>query len=148
MDATGDDARVRRRVKLSLPMEPDFELVATETASVVAQLVGLSEDAIDELRMAVIEACINAFEHSKSNDGKVDVTIEDREDRIVIVIEDRGEGFDYDPKAVAPRTVAGGRKRGFGLRIIQEMMDDVKVETSESGTRIIMVKLVPGKGAS
>ena len=45
-----------KQVTLSLPMEQDFELVATETASALASLSGLSVDAVDEVRMAVIEA--------------------------------------------------------------------------------------------
>ena len=121
-------------------MEQDFELVATETASALAELRGLAPDQIDEIRIAVIEACINAFEHSHSKDRKVDVTIEPGDDQIVITIEDRGQGFKKDPKSLGPRAESSGRRRGFGLRIIHEMMDEVKVDSSDGGTRIVMVK--------
>lgn len=121
-------------------MEQDFELVATEAASALAQLRGLEPDQIDEVRIAVIEACINAFEHSHSDDRKVDVTINAEDDRLVITIEDHGEGFCCDPGSTRPRSTPGGRRRGFGLRIIREMMDEVKVMTSDKGTKIVMVK--------
>lgn len=129
-----------KRITLTLPMEPDFELVATETASALAELNGLEADQIDEIRIALIEACINAFEHSNAPDGKVDVTLEAEQDRLVIVVEDHGRGFCCDPAGEKPRSTRSGRKRGFGLRIIKEMMDEVRVESSDGGTRIVMIK--------
>ncbi len=129
-----------KQVTLSLPMEQDFELVATETASALASLCGLSVDAVDEVRMAVIEACINAFEHSRADDRRVDVTIDPSPDELTITIEDHGLGFCCDPKKPAPSRREAGRKRGFGLSIMKAMMDEVSVETSEQGTRIILVK--------
>ncbi len=134
----------RHEVKLTLPMGQDFELVATEAASAYASICGCSEDAVDEIKMAVIEACINAFEHSKARHRKIEISIGMEQDRLVIVIEDRGQGFRRDPVEAGPRTTPEGRKRGFGLAIIRAMMDDVKVQTTKRGTRIEMVKLKPG----
>ncbi|MFN7974294.1 MAG: ATP-binding protein [Acidobacteriota bacterium] len=128
------------KVTLSLPMEPDFELVATDMASALAGLKDFPSDKIDEIKMAVIEACINAFEHSQSRDRKITVSIDPRPDRLIIVISDRGHGFGIDPAAAGPRELPSGRRRGFGLRIIKAMMDDVKVESDDRGTRIVMVK--------
>ncbi len=54
-------------VELKLPVLPDMELSATKTAEVVAKHMDLSEDKCAEISMALIEACINAFEHSGSN---------------------------------------------------------------------------------
>ena len=48
-----------------------MELAATQTSEVVAKHMGLSQDQSDEIKMALIEACINAFEHSKTEEGQV-----------------------------------------------------------------------------
>ena len=55
-------------VELTLPGMQDMELAATKTAEVIAKRMDLDEDKTDEISMALIEACINAFEHSKSKD--------------------------------------------------------------------------------
>ena len=55
------------KVELTLPIIEDMELAATKTAEVVAKRMGLDEIKTAEINMALIEACINAFEHSKSD---------------------------------------------------------------------------------
>ena len=54
-------------VELTLPVLPDMELAATKTAEVVAKHMDLSDEKSAEISMALIEACINAFEHSGTN---------------------------------------------------------------------------------
>ena len=63
-----------REVKLTLPMAPDMEVVASQAASSLATFIGMSPDRVDEVRLAVVECCINAFEHSRSAERKVDIT--------------------------------------------------------------------------
>ena len=53
-------------VELKLPILKNMELVATQTADVVSKHMQLSEEKSGEISMALIEACINAFEHSES----------------------------------------------------------------------------------
>ncbi len=47
-------------VELTLPVLPDMELAATNTAEVVAKHMGLNEEKSAEISMALIEACINS----------------------------------------------------------------------------------------
>ena len=85
----------------------------------------------------MVEACINATEHSLSPDRKIyqKFTVED--DRIIITISNRGLRL-ADKKAteVAP---AEGR-RGWGLKLMKNLMDEVKFEQTDDGTRISMTK--------
>jgi anti-sigma regulatory factor (Ser/Thr protein kinase) len=55
---------ILREVTLALPMAPDMELEASKTAAAIAESIRMSPDRIDEVRQALIEACINALEHS------------------------------------------------------------------------------------
>ena len=56
-------------VELTLPVMQDMELAATKTAEVIAKRMDLDGEKTAEISMALIEACINAFEHSKSKDN-------------------------------------------------------------------------------
>ena len=96
--------------------------------------------------MAVVEACINSFEHSRAPDRKVYITFSvlgDRKpERLQIVIRDTGVGF--NPGTVAKPTIQeklkAESKRGWGLQIIQGLMDDVEISSTDEGTTIVMTK--------
>ena len=86
-------------VELTLPVMDDMELAATKTAEVVAKRMGLDDIKTAEINMALIEACINAFEHSKSKEN-VYITYVIEKDNLVIKVGDRGVGFDSEVVAI------------------------------------------------
>lgn len=138
-----------REVELTLPMVPDMEIAASETAAAMARYMGLPHDKIDEVRLAVVEVCINAFEHSKANDRKVYMTLSilgpspDAPTELRISIRDRGVGFDPDSLR-DPRIedkLRARSKRGWGMTIIHGLMDRVAIQSDEEGTEIVMSKL-------
>ena len=80
-------------VELKLPVLPDMELSATKTAEIVAKHMELSEEKSAEISMALIEACINAFEHSESN-KQIEIHFRIKGDELEIQVTDKGKGFD------------------------------------------------------
>lgn len=137
---------VLREVTLTLPMVPNMEIEASETATAMAEAMNMSADKVDEIRMAVVEACINALEHSRSRDANVYLTFEmlgtsDPESLRITVI-DHGVGF--DPRSIEVPTIEekinADRKRGWGLQIIRGLMDDVEIESGVDGTTLVMTK--------
>lgn len=142
-----------REVTLTLPMLPDMEVAASKTVTALAEFMEMSQDRIDEVRMAVLEACINAFEHSKSDDGKVLITFSvlgraEEPEKLQIRIEDSGVGF--DPEDVAePRIedkLKAESKRGWGLKIIRSLMDEVDIRSNAKGTTVTMSKYRANRG--
>lgn len=141
-----ENSFVLREVTLTLPMLPDMEIAASKTATAMAEFMHMSSDRIDEVRMAVVEACINSFEHSRAEDRKVYITFtvlgEEQPERLQIVLRDTGVGF--DPKDVARPSIEeklkAESKRGWGLQIIRGLMDDVEISSSDQGTQIVMTK--------
>ncbi|HEY4574962.1 MAG TPA: ATP-binding protein, partial [Thermoanaerobaculia bacterium] len=103
---------------------------------------------IDEVRMAVVEACINALEHSHASDGEVYVTFQvvgeagDAE-KLRILVRDNGIGF--SPNDLEEPTMAGKlksvHKRGWGLKIIRGLMDEVEIQSGADGTTVVMSKM-------
>jgi anti-sigma regulatory factor (Ser/Thr protein kinase) len=119
-----------------------MELIATQTAEVISRHMNLTEDQAGEISMALIEATINAFEHSKAeNNVFVKFLIED--DYLVIKVIDQGIGFDKTkveiPK-IENKIGKDERKRGWGLQLIQELMDSVEFESNDEGTTVTMKK--------
>ena len=130
------------RVELTLPIIPDMELAATKTAEVVAKHMKLNEEKSGEISMAIIEATINAFEHSESDAGNVEIHFVIESDTLVIKVTDKGKGFDPS-KVKIPKIeekLGADRKRGWGLKLIQELMDTVEYESTPEGTTVTMTK--------
>ncbi|MCB1007516.1 MAG: ATP-binding protein [Acidobacteria bacterium] len=127
-------------------MAPDMEIVASQAASAMATFVGMSPDRVDEVRMAVVEACINAFEHSHASERKVEITFRlfgaAGPERLEIRVHDRGVGFHPDrvEEPNLAEKLKGERKRGWGLKIIQGLMDEVEILSGSQGTTVVMSK--------
>jgi serine/threonine-protein kinase RsbW len=139
---------VLKEVMLALPMVPEMEIEASRTATAIAESIRMSPDRIDEVRMAVVEACINALEHSHASDREVYVTFqllgeEGDPDKLRIMVRDTGVGF--SPDGVAEPTMEGKikavRKRGWGLKIIRGLMDEVEIVSGPDGTTVVMSKM-------
>jgi serine/threonine-protein kinase RsbW len=132
------------QVDLTVPMLPDQELVAAMAADQVAQNLGFERKAADEIRLAVIEACINAFEHSDSPDRRVYINFLCDDDKLLVVVRDFGKGF--DPICVKEPNIREKlkaiRRRGWGLMLIRKLMDEVEfVDVApECGTLLRMTK--------
>ena len=128
-------------VELKLPVLPDMELSATKTAEIVAKHMELSEEKSAEISMALIEACINAFEHSESN-KQIEIHFRIKGDELEIQVTDKGKGFDKS-KVKIPKIeekIGSDHKRGWGLKLIKELMDTVEFESSSEGTTVTMTK--------
>lgn len=129
---------------LTAPNIPEMELMVSEIASSIAASAKLTHDQVDEIKMAVIEVCLNSFEHSKSNDKYVIVKFLPLEDGLRITIQDKGVGFD-PLKVKAPdlnKIISGEEKRhrGWGLKIVNSLMDEVKIDSGIDGTIITLFK--------
>ena len=128
-------------VDLVIPMIPEMELTASTTAEAVGNFMRLNSDQIDEIKIALIEACINSFEHSQSQNRRVNINFEISSEQLTIQISDEGQGFDLDQVRTEIKDRRDkNEKRGWGLKIMQELMDEVRVESGDKGTTITMVK--------
>lgn len=139
---------VLREVTLTLPMSADMEVQASQSASALARSIAMSAEKVDEVRLAVVEACINAFEHSHAEDSRVEITFcilgqPDQPVALEIRVHDSGVGF--SPDTLVEPTIAdklkAARKRGWGLKIIRGLMDEVEIDSGKQGTTVVMRKL-------
>jgi serine/threonine-protein kinase RsbW len=139
-----------REVHLTIPVAPEMEIAATAQVAAIGEWMELGRDKIDEVKMAVVEACINAFEHSGTPDHKVELKFRVATDAganggrtyLEVDVLDNGHGFDPS-RVTAPEIgekLRAPHKRGWGLRIIRSLMDDVRIESGERGTMIVMRK--------
>ncbi|MEP7036888.1 MAG: ATP-binding protein [Acidobacteriota bacterium] len=136
-EETGGERQKANEYEIIVPMGDETELIAAHAVEEIARRHHFNPKAINQIKTALVEAYINATEHSQSPDRKIyqKFTVED--DKIVIVISNRSLRLS-DKKAREIKTDEG--RRGWGLKLMQNLMDEVKFEQVDDGTRISMIK--------
>jgi serine/threonine-protein kinase RsbW len=127
-----------------VPMGEDNELVAANTVEQIARRLNFRPEALNQIKTAIVEACINASEHSFSPDRKIYQRFRVENDRLVVTISSRGivpshigtDNNHYDTADTVEE------RRGWGLKLIRSLMDEVEFERVDEGTRLRMTKYV------
>ena len=123
--------------EITLPMGDESELIAAHTLEEIAKRHHIAPKAINQIKAALLEASINASEHSLSPDRRIHQKFSVEDDRIVITISNRGLRLvDRRTTAIKPET----ERRGWGLKLIEKLMDEVKIHRTDDGTSISMTK--------
>src|SRR5207253_1381237 len=128
--------------EMVIPMGADTELIAAHTVEQIARRVNFGPEAINQIKTALIEACINAAEHSLSPDRKIYQRFRVENDRLVVTVASRG----VVPASLAVQNGHDARsekedgRRGWGLKLIQTLMDEVEFERVDDGTQLRMTK--------
>ena len=114
----------------------------------IARDVGLDDDSLHWVGVAVRESVINAIKHGNQNDAAKHVfvefeTHEQAVPELSIRVRDQGAGFDPEEVAdpLAPENLL--KSSGRGIFLIRNFMDDVRLQRApEGGMEIRMVKRV------
>ena len=124
-------------IKMEIPANPDYVSIIRLTTSGIANRVGFSMDDIEDMKVAVSEACTNAIKHSEDN--KVNIEFNLLSDKLEIEIKDNGKG--YDVSSIETPDLNNPKESGLGLFIIQTLMDEVNIDSNgNQGTIIKMTK--------
>lgn len=145
----GNDEALPNEFEMVIPMGAETELIAASTVEQIARRNDFLPEAINQIKTALIEACINAMEHSLSPDRKIYQRFRVESDRLVVTVSSRG----VVPPDVKSNYEANGDgsgeeeeaddstgRRGWGLKLIRTLMDEVEFERVDDGTRLRMTK--------
>lgn len=131
---------MRESINISLPSKPEYVSIARLTASFVANQMGFDIESIEDIKLAVGEACNNAILHS-GTDKTYNLEFVKELDNLIIEVVDFGNGFDIEKYRKPDAEEL--QENGLGLFIIKSLMDEVEIETNEgTGTKIKMSKIV------
>lgn len=108
--------------------------------------LAVADEDIDDIRLALSEACTNVIRHSGSDD-EYEVRLDITEDRCEIRVVDSGRGLDF---ATVERGMPGpGSDSGRGLAIIRSVSDSAEfISEPETGTMVHLVKRLRRKNGS
>lgn len=125
-------------VRLTFPAKPDYLLLARLALGGVVRDMPVGPELLADLKLAVTEACGNAVRHAYGDaDGSVEVAFVVTDDRLEVVVEDKGAGIelplleqllDAEPKVEAEPVDVG-----MGLAIIRAIVDELDVRSGDDG---------------
>lgn len=136
-EAAGGLTHERTLAEFELPSEPGNERKAMERVADAVEELALPGARLDRLKTAVAEATMNAIEHGNTfrPELPVSVRVVGSDEALTVQITDRGGGQPI-PDAETPdldAKLAGEQSpRGWGLFLIKNMVDDVRV--TDDGT--------------
>src|SRR5207244_4039646 len=145
-EATEKEGARPDEYEMVIPMGEDTELIAAHAVEQIARRVNFRPAAINQIKTALVEACINAAEHSLSPDRKIYQRFRVEDDKLIVTVASRGvvpgslasqngEGF-----AASEEKRDEMSRRGWGLKLIQTLMDEVEFERVDDGTQLRMIK--------
>jgi serine/threonine-protein kinase RsbW len=147
-------------VEVTFTPLPAHVRTARLVATAVARRSGVDEALLDEVRLAVGEACSRAVEaHRRHCPGEpVKIEMTDQDERFTVVVSDQaptttalpaganGHGTSQDAgqdpgsgtTTVVQDADDAGVPAGFGLAVISGLADDVRVSSTSSGVSVRM----------
>jgi anti-sigma regulatory factor (Ser/Thr protein kinase) len=146
-----DDRYLEKGMRLLSEFEidsiPGNERRAVEMVAELVTNQNLSIEQLDRMKTAVAETTMNAMEHGNKyrTDLKVQIAVFTSEDTLIVRIRDHGGGRTI-PEHVIPdidAKLAGLQSpRGWGLFLIQNMVDEMHVHTDETHHTVeLLIKL-------
>lgn len=127
-------------VELRIPSKAEWVAVARLAVAAVANRLNFSIEDIEDVKLAVAEACTNCIQHAHGSD-QIEITCETESDSLTVRVRDYGHGT--RPEPVASRSAEEPRVGGLGVFLIRSLMDSVEYDVHpERGTNLVMTKKV------
>lgn len=104
----------------------------------------LNSDQSDNMAIAISEMVNNAIIHGNQQDvsKQVFIQVDYYDDRVIVAIEDQGEGF--DPSDIANPTDPQNlwKQNGRGVFLVKNLIDHVEIVSTESGTKVVLTEYI------
>ena len=142
---------VGRTIELEIPPRNDYLALARRAVGAAARLHGgLADRRVEDLSLAVSEACTNAVNaaRARATEAPVHLRVELLVDEVVVTVTDHAGGFEPDEVAPIPHVEDPkrlGHEGGLGLPLIRSLADEATFTRTDDGTAVaIRVHADPG----
>lgn len=119
-------------VRLTLPARPENVAVVRHVLGAFAEALQLPDPVVEDMRLAVTEACTNVVRHAYADgrSGPVEILIRPVDEALEIIVADEGRGLGPSDDTSGP---------GLGLPLIAALADTLEIEQApRTGSRLLM----------
>ena len=119
---------------LNLPRDGLSVPVARRIVDTSMRSVGVSDGCVDDVTLALTEACTNVLKHSGPGD-EYEVTVRLDDDVCSITVTDVGRGFDF--ASLADGDASHEAERGRGVQLMKMLVDKVQFTSKPSEGSVV-----------
>lgn len=108
---------------------------------------GIDEDEVYMMKLAIAEAASNIIKHSYCIECEkpIEYEVEKNEKKYNFILRDYGRHVEIT--GIKSRELDNYKENGLGVHLIKSIMDEVKYEHMDVGTRLTMSKII-GEGCN
>lgn len=131
------------KIEIKIPARPKFLKIVRSAVNHVCERVGFSRDEVNNITLAVDEACSNIIKHAYCGptDDFIEATINIHDDRLEVFLRDFG--VKANPKKIKPRELDDVRPGGLGVHLIKSVMDVVNYDNDvNEGNLLQLIKYI------
>jgi serine phosphatase RsbU (regulator of sigma subunit)/anti-sigma regulatory factor (Ser/Thr protein kinase) len=144
-------ANGRVLAEFELASQPGNERQAMELVERAVAELGLESSRVERLKTAVAEATMNAMEHGNEYrpDRPVAIRVLQSDERLRVQVTDRGGGGELptpETPDLAAKLEGRQKPRGWGLFLIENMVDEARVVSGEEGHTVELALRLEGGG--
>lgn len=129
-------------IRLDLPATALYLNVLSDSiAAMLAHTPNIAEATLYNIQLAVQEASTNIIDHAYAGaPGRIGValTLSSQPRHLIVELHDTGKSFDLS--SIPPANLDEPHVRGYGLFLIQQLMDEVKYMPTPGGNIWRLVK--------
>jgi serine/threonine-protein kinase RsbW len=134
-------------MKLSIESQTKNLALVRDFVSAAAKNVGFDDISINNILIAVDEACTNIIKHAYEYkpDKTVDISITLNDNRFNVIIKDEGKSFEPN-KITSPNMneyFKQYRVGGLGMHLMKTLMNEVIYQSEQNYNQVILSKNLP-----
>ncbi len=126
---------------LEIESDPNNLITVEEFINYFSKDLGLDDDKLSALLLAITEATTNAIIHANRSDKNkmVQITAKVEDGKLYVIVKDEGPGFQPEevPDPTDPENLL--KDSGRGLYLMRVYMDDLRYNITPNGTETILV---------
>jgi serine/threonine-protein kinase RsbW len=108
---------------------PENVMLIRQALDGAAKELGASDHVVDDLKLAVTEACSNVVKYAyRDSTGEVEVSLDPADEGFTVFVEDTGSWLD--------RTAGEGEAGGLGIPLMEAVTRDFELSSTDQGTTV------------
>ncbi len=128
---------------ITISSHPKYLCLVRDVTARIGMIHGMQETDIDNIRLAVDEACSNVIKYAYSGDTTQEIMVRFQvtQKSFEVIIDDNG--VKANPELIEGRSLEDVRPGGLGVHLIKRAFDMVSFdEKKEKGNRLILIKYI------
>lgn len=124
--------------RLCLPRDASSVPTVRRLLSSTMHTLGIEDDCVNDIEVAVTEACTNVLKHAVGSAEEYEVEVELNHERAQISVIDAGYGFDA---SIHGSDIEMSRESGRGILLMKALVDTVEFKSEpRAGTIVNLTK--------